>query len=40
MSKLSVGGLNFSSNEMTWMAAAVTMIVVFGYLLTTGIRLG
>ena len=37
MSKFNVGGLNFSSFELAWMAAAVVAIVVVGYLMMTGL---
>jgi hypothetical protein len=40
MSKLNIGGLNFSSFELTWMAVATIAIVTFGYLIMRGLPIG
>lgn len=40
MSKFNIGGLNFSSFELTWMAIATIVIVVFGYLIMRGLPIG
>jgi hypothetical protein len=37
MSKFNVGGLTFSSFELAWIAGAVIVIVVVGYLMMTGL---
>jgi hypothetical protein len=39
MSKFNIGGLSFSSSELTWMAVALMVIMVFGYILVNGSRL-
>jgi hypothetical protein len=40
MTPRKIGGLNFSSSELTWMAVAAVMIVIFGYLMTTSLPTG
>jgi hypothetical protein len=40
MSKLNIGGLKFSSFELTWMAVAAIVVVVVGYLMMTGFPVG
>ena len=40
MSKLNIGGLNFSSFELTWMTVATIAIVTFGYLIMRGLPIG
>jgi hypothetical protein len=36
MSKINIGGLNFSTFDLTWMAVATIAIVAFGYLVMRG----
>jgi len=40
MSKFNIGGLSFSSFDLTWMAIATIAIVVFGYLIMRGLPIG
>lgn len=37
MTKFNIGGLSFSSFELAWMAAAMIVIVVAGYLIMTSL---